>query len=389
MHRALPPAVPSCWGPLPPAPPPASAAAQARADVVVGCSDPQDCTADIQAALDDASGRTLVFTARTYITTPLVLRANHSVLHFRAGSMLLAKAGAFRGGADTLLTVQGANWEQDCNSTCSSDGCPLDTCYCPEASNITIVGYGATFKMHRADYARPPYILGPMSRMTLAVQGVRNLTIAGLTFEDAGGDGIYLGQVQNQDVVIRDVTVLRSFRNGLTVGNIKGLRVENVVLAQSNGTAPAAGVDFESDMCYASLEGIVFQNVSAVQNTGTGFQFTLGPSPLCSPWGGQIPVTASLRNISVIGSGKFGVSASADGPFPPGGWLRIDGLHVRDTVSAGLLVEDKGMGWPFSITNAHFENVSAHACPFAECPDGPLWIEGRNHQCAVSQAPTS
>ena len=218
--------------------------------------------------------------------------------------------------------------------------------------------------------------------MALAVQGVANLTVEGLRIEQAGGDGIYLGQVRNFNISIRQVTIWKAFRNGLTVGNIEGVRVEDTVIGMTNGTAPMAGVDFESDMCFASLRGVFFRNVSLLRNSGSGFQFTLGPSPDCHPWGGQTPVTADFEDITVAGSGTYGFSASANGPFPPGGHLNIRGLRVSDTVSSGLLVEDKGDGWPFLIQDAVFVNVSSAPCPYAECPNGPLWIEGRNEQCS-------
>ena len=145
-----PPLQPVCWPSLTPHPsrpthathpPPAR-----RPDVVVACRNASDCTADVQAALDDATGRKLVFPAQDYVVTPLVLRANHTLLHFAAGARLLAKPGAFLGGADTLLTVQGALWGQSCNASCA----------CALASNITLSGFGATFQMHRDDYTRHP-----------------------------------------------------------------------------------------------------------------------------------------------------------------------------------------------------------------------------------------
>jgi len=43
----------------------------------------------------------------------------------------------------------------------------------------------------------------------------------------------------------------------------------------------------------------------------------------------------------------------------------------------------KGAGWPVLIEDAVFSNVSTALCPTpgGECPNGPLWLEGRNEQC--------
>ena len=83
------------------------------------------------------------------------------------------------------------------------------------------------------------------------------------------------------------------------------------------------------------------------------------------------------------GAGSYGLKISANGPFPPGGQISVQGLRVANTMSSGLLVEDKGAGWPFHLADAVFKNVSVPMCPTpsGECPNGPLWIEGRNEQC--------
>ena len=69
------------------------------------------------------------------------------------------------------------------------------------------------------------------------------LRIDGLTVTEAGGDGIYIGQVLNRNVTISNVTIAKSYRNALTVSNVIGLRVFNTVLSLTNGTASAHAVD--------------------------------------------------------------------------------------------------------------------------------------------------
>jgi len=325
LAHGLPPMQESCWGPLPPqgsattsggGSSGGTSTTRRRPNLVVACANASDCTADIQAALDDATGRTLLFSG-TYITTPLLLRANNTLLHFAPGSRLLAKSGAFIGGADTLLTVQGAMWGQACNATC----------FCSLANNITISGAGATFQMRRTEYTLPPY-RPTENRMGLEVQGVAALTIQGLTIQEAGGDGIYIGQVRNYNVTISNVTVTKSYRNALTVVNVVGLRVLDTTLSLTNGTAPMAGVDFESDRCYSLMQDILFRNVSAVNNSGWGIGFTLGPDPTCKPWGGETSITARFEDIAIDGGGSYGFKLSANGPFPPGGHLHINGAEI-------------------------------------------------------------
>ena len=112
---------------------------------LVGCVNASDCTAEIQAALDDASGRRLLFRgarrtfppdfyyeiastckteklswgAGTYVTTPLVLRANHTVLQFAPGSLLLAKRCA-----RVCVCVRVCARARVCVSVCRTVPCP-------------------------------------------------------------------------------------------------------------------------------------------------------------------------------------------------------------------------------------------------------------------------
>ena len=91
------------------------------------CPDPADCTPTMQAALDSPTAHTVVFSARTWVTQPLHLARNDTTLVFAPGALVLAKAGAFQEAYDCLFA-----------------------CYL--ARNLTIRGYGATWRMRRSDY---------------------------------------------------------------------------------------------------------------------------------------------------------------------------------------------------------------------------------------------
>ena len=68
--------------------------------------DHQDCTSGMQAALDSASGRTIVFQADiNWVTQPLHITRNHSRLLFEPGAVVTAKSGAFKGVADCLFAA--------------------------------------------------------------------------------------------------------------------------------------------------------------------------------------------------------------------------------------------------------------------------------------------
>lgn len=91
------------------------------------CPDPADCTASMQAALDSPAIHTIVFAAQTWITQPLHITRNDKTLVFAPGALVLAKAGAFHEAHDCLFA-------------------------CYMTRNLTISGYGATWRMRRGDY---------------------------------------------------------------------------------------------------------------------------------------------------------------------------------------------------------------------------------------------
>ena len=94
-----------------------------------------------------------------------------------------------------------------------------------------------------------PTTTRPSGGHVLNFHGCTNVTVAGLTLAESGGDGIYLGAgrngATNRNVVIRDVVCDRNYRQGISVITAENLLIENCILRDTGGTAPQAGIDFE------------------------------------------------------------------------------------------------------------------------------------------------
>jgi hypothetical protein len=60
-----------------------------------------------------------------------------------------------------------------------------------DVENLTIRGYGATLRMWKSDYQKPPYKKAEW-RMGIAIRGCRNVLIEGVRVESSGGDGFYV-----------------------------------------------------------------------------------------------------------------------------------------------------------------------------------------------------
>lgn len=60
------------------------------------------------------------------------------------------------------------------------------------ASNITILGRGAVWRMRKVDYANPQLYNHSEDRHALALYGCSDISVVGLQIRSSGGDGIYM-----------------------------------------------------------------------------------------------------------------------------------------------------------------------------------------------------
>jgi len=165
------------------------------------------------------------------VVRPLFITRSNLRVEFEPGVQLVAKKDEFHGLNDCLLTLD-------------------------NVTNVTLTGYGAVLRMHRADYAIPRWpggcpSCGPYTkaewRSGISLAGVANVLVEGLVVRESGGDGMIIsghadddGKV-SRDVHVRDCTFERNYRQGMSVISAANLLVENVTFSFTNGTAPMAG----------------------------------------------------------------------------------------------------------------------------------------------------
>ena len=239
-------------------------------------------------------------------------------------------------------------------------------------------GSGATLRMWRADYANASLYNHSEGRHAIALLGVNNVSIRGVTVRESGGDGVYVGTghlrktgAVCRDVQIVDATLTQNYRQGMSVIAVEGLVVENTVLSATDGTPPMAGVDFEPNDESHPLRGVRFTNVTASANRGRGFQFSLTRNSPATP-----PLDIIFERCAVEGGGSFGISLSGSGygGIPSGGSLIFRNITVRDTEGSGLLVENKNGGATMVLENVALTNVSTAG-------GAPIWLEGQTRDC--------
>lgn len=233
--------------------------------------DPADATKALQSALNCRAKRVVVKNmGRPWIVTTIRLPSEKTIV-FEPGVVIEARRGAFLGKGDCLFLA---------------DGC----------KDLALQGNGATLRMHKSDYHKPPYELAEW-RHTLSLRGCENMTIERLTLADSGGDGVYLGAgangATNQNITIRKVICDGHNRQGVSVITAENLLIEDCVFSNTRGTAPEAGIDFEPNRPEERLVNCVLRNCRSENNAGHAYHFYLGQMNEESP-----PVSIRFENCS-------------------------------------------------------------------------------------------
>lgn len=158
--------------------------------------DPEDATEALQAAIDSGVPKLIIDNvgAPWIISRTINLRSNQEIV-FEKGVVVEAKQGAFLGKGDCLFLAA-------------------------LQRNITLIGYGATLRMRKLDYTKPPYEKAEW-RHVLSIRSCDNVRVYGLTLASSGGDGIYLGVAKRgvpcSNIHIKDVTCIDNYRQGISV----------------------------------------------------------------------------------------------------------------------------------------------------------------------------
>ncbi len=213
----------------------------------------EDATNALQSAINSGAPKVVVENlGKPWIVDKIQLASDQEIV-FEKGVVVQAKRGAFKGTGDCLFTA----WMK---------------------KNVTLTGYGATLKMWKEDYAGKDYQKAEW-RHVLSLRSSSNVRVYGLTLADSGGDGIYLGVAQkgvtNTNVHIKDVVCVNNYRQGVSVISAENLLMENVVMKDTGGTAPMAGIDFEPNDASEKLVNCVMRHCVSENNQGDAYDFYL------------------------------------------------------------------------------------------------------------------
>lgn len=295
--------------------------------------DPIDSTAALQAALDSTADVVIIDNVgANWITRPLFLRRSNVTLLVEEGVTVKAKVGGFPSLSDCLLSIDAQ-------------------------TGITIIGYGATFAMNKAEYTSGEW------RMALSMRSVSNVVVEGLTLRDSGGDGVYLGVSAtnsaapryNQHVVLRNLVCDNHRRNALSVISADDLLIEGCAFTNTDGTPPRAGIDFEPNLANERLSNIILRDSILTGNWTCQLQFFL-------PQLNSTSATTSILVERVLMDEQPGgspvVMFYGSGDSDPGGTVELRDCLVKTVSGSGGLgvFRKSAQGTQLTLTRTVFWN---------------------------------
>lgn len=291
----------------------------------------EDATESIQSAIESGTEEVVIPNVGSpWVVRPIKLRSGLRLL-IMPGVVIEAKKGEFKGRNDSLISAV-------------------------DAENIEILGYGAVLRMHKRDYQDKMLYEPAEWRMVISLRGCKNVKIEGVRCESSGGDGIYIGSTENrnycEDVVIRNVVCYNNHRQGISVISAKNLVIENCRLADTWGTPPQAGIDFEPNNASEFLTEIVMRNCLIFSNRGPGILIYLKKLNSASS-----PVNLKVERCWIKGGKDFGL---AIGEVPDKGVrskILVEDTVIENAEKGGVFIFNKSSeGVPIELVNCAIIN---------------------------------
>ncbi len=314
-----------------------------------------DATSAFRAAINSAADTIIIDKqAGDWIVGPNRFFDLHDkTIIFQSGVVLRAKAGAFPDNGDCLLSFVRAN-------------------------HIKIIGYGATFKMNKAEYAA---LADGEWRHSLAISNSSNVQVYGLKIIESGGDGVFISgdtwygtQLYSENILLKDLWCDKHYRQGISIISAQHLLVQNCWFTNTSGTLPMSGVDLEPDQEFHRIVDVVFDKCRFTGNFGNGIQLSFHLLTAAS-----IPVDLTFRDC--YSSGNHDVS----NPYAPGeiymsaaereavtGNARFERCLVENSQWTAVGMRKPADSFLASFDDCVFLNVSNDITNFYNTP---IWIE--------------
>lgn len=238
-------------------------------------------------------------------------------------------------------------------------------------TNITIIGYGASFVMNKAEYA---LLNDSEYRHSLAILSCDGITVKGLTLRESGGDGLYVGAedigAYSEHILIEDVRAIDHYRQGFSITSAQDVIVRHSLFTGTSGTAPEAGLDIEPNEPTDRAANILFERCSFTNNNHSGIQLSMGEMDAAS-----FPLCITFNDCYMSANGQADgpneIAMSTNGDDPVRGTITFNRCHVDNSDWTAVFARKPITGYTATFNDCAFTNVSKRQVPY----NTPLWVE--------------
>jgi hypothetical protein len=198
--------------------------------------------------------------------------------------------------------------------------------------------------------------------MGISIKDSKNILIQKPRVNDCWGDGIYLGQISSSS---SNIQIVKPFlnnnrRNGISIIAANGLKIDNAVIANTNGTSPMAGIDFEPNSNNEIIDGIIIDKPITFNNATHGILFALSNQSGKSQRNINIQINSPIDDQSGYGI-SFKLKQFATMPFTPKGLIAINNPTLKNNKIKSLLFYPGNLDntVKVNISNPNFINAKA------------------------------
>ena len=233
------------------------------------------------------------------------------------------------------------------------------------SSSVTILGYGATFKMNKAMLKGHP--VWSEFRNSIALYDCKNIVIKGLQVDESGGDGLLISSRNAtgfcENILVEDVAFTNHFRQGMSIISLKDGIFRNCTFSGTSGTYPESGADLEPNYATQHLSNILFENCSFTDNGHAGILLALtkahGDSPPIEVCFTDSYVARNNRNKSAENNSSYWgteiqISMTQQPDHPLQGTVKFERTLIEDFPFAAFVTKKRKMPLRYFLINSSF-----------------------------------
>ncbi|KXH84677.1 right-handed parallel beta-helix repeat-containing protein [Chryseobacterium kwangjuense] len=174
--------------------------------------------------------------------------------------------------------------------------------------------------------------------MGIYILSSSNVNIIGASIESFWGDGICIGgrnNISSSGITMKNIILKDNRRNGITIGGVSNLLLENAYIANTTGTNPQAGIDVEPDSNAYDVKNIKLNNIETEKNGNYGI--IISPGNMVGKQ--QKDISIAISNFKDNGSKiGLGMAVTRDKPntqFPKlGGNISVSNFSSQNNSTA-------------------------------------------------------